>query len=79
MLDLEPHLVRIEADASAGLLPRVTGILARRGIVPQMVRASKIGEAIFIELRMDGLDETVLRPLIGNFWQMVEVRAVELG
>ena len=35
MLDLEPHLVRIEADASAGLLPRVTGILARRGIVPR--------------------------------------------
>lgn len=68
--------VRFEllADAEPGLLPRVLVPFARRGLVPDRVRARREGEAMQVAIGMDAMPSEMLHLVEGNLRQIVGVQ-----
>lgn len=53
---------RLSAAAEPGLLPRVLELLAKRGLVPERLRAERRGDALLVELAAELPEEVA--PLV---------------
>lgn len=76
--DVSCRPVRFEvlADAEPGLLPRVLAPFARRGLVPDKVRARRDGTLLLVEAGMEAMPSEMLHVVEGNLRQIVGVRRV---
>ncbi len=76
--DVTCRPVRFEvlADAEPGLLPRVLAPFARRGLVPDKVRARRDGALLLVEAGMEAMPSEMLHVIEGNLRQIVGVRRV---
>ncbi len=45
----------VQARAEPGVMPRVIELFAKRGLVPQKWHSAALGEALAIEVQIDGL------------------------
>ena len=72
--------VRFEvlADAEPGLLPRVLVPFARRDLMPDHVRARRIGTAMQASLAIEAMPAEMVHLVEGNLRQIVGVRRVEV-
>lgn len=68
---------RITADASPGLLSRVLEPFAKRDLVPDQVRASRAGDAIWAEVALHAMPLDTVHLVAGNLGQIVGVTRVE--
>lgn len=67
------------ADIDAGTLPRVLQLFAKRGLIPDSVRADRRDDVLTIEIVMAGM-EAELAAYIGRCLQAIYVvRAVEVA
>jgi len=71
-------LLRIEATACPGTLPRLLNIIAKRDSIPLSLHATRRGDMLHIDLQLEPMPETVRGPLLGNMRQMIEVISVEI-
>ncbi len=72
--------VRFEllAEAEPGLLPRVLASFARRGLVPDRMRARREGQAMLVEVGMDAMPSEMLHLVEGNLRQIVGMRRLSV-
>ncbi len=72
--------VRFEllADAEPGLLPRIFAPFARRGLVPDRVRARREGLAMLVEVGVDAMPSEMLHLVEGNLRQIVGMRRLSV-
>lgn len=71
-------LFELVADAEPGLLSRVLVPFARRGLIPDQVRARRIGEAVQASVAVDAMPAETVHLVEGNLRQIVGVRRVEV-
>jgi acetolactate synthase regulatory subunit len=77
----------VSADPSPGLLPRVLEFVARRGLVPLAVHASRgversahgVEDTLSVDLQVDGLDSDTARHVGNCLGQIVGVRHVAMS
>ncbi len=68
----------LEADASAGLLPRVLQPFAKRDLTPDRMWSHRAGDTIHIEIAVEAMPEAEIHLVEGNLHQIVGVRQVTL-
>lgn len=79
MLSLVDHpyqsvLFELQADAEAGLLPRLLVPFARRDLVPDLVKTRRHGDTIEASLAMDAMPAEMVHLVEGNLRQIVGLR-----
>lgn len=79
MLSVEDHPTQsvcyeLQADAEAGLLPRLLVPFARRDLVPDHVKTRRIGDVIEASLAMDAMPAEMVHLVEGNLRQIVGLR-----
>ena len=67
----------VTADASPGLLSRVLEPFAKRDLVPDLVRATRDGEAMRAEVALQAMPLGMVHLVAGNLGQIIGVRRVE--
>jgi hypothetical protein len=78
--DAEPLVAArftITADAFPGLLSRLLEPFARRDLIPDLLRASRDGEALRAEVALHAMPLGMVHLVAGNLGQIVGVRRVE--
>lgn len=78
--DAEPLVAArftVTADASPGLLSRVLEPFAKRGLIPDLVRATRDGDAMRAEVALDAMPLGMVHLVAGNLGQIIGVRRVE--
>lgn len=68
----------VQADASAGLLPRLLQPFAKRDLVPDGFTAERRGEAVRVDIAMDCMPAEMVHLVEGNLLQTIGVTAVTL-
>lgn len=71
-------LFTVEAEAFAGLLPRLLAPLAKRDLVPDLLRARRSGDQLRVEIGLEALPEEYLHVIEGSFGQVIGVHRVEV-
>ena len=71
-----PVRFEVLADAEPGLLPRTFAPFARRGLVPDKVRARRNGASLLVEIGMEAMPSEMLHLVEGNLRQIVGVQRV---
>lgn len=66
----------VEARAEPGVMPRVVGLFAKRGLVPQACRSIATGPLLTIDVEMRGLDRDVCDYIARCMRQIVGVERV---
>ena len=79
MLSLVDHphqsvLFELQADAEAGLLPRLLVPFARRDLVPDQIKTRRHGNTIEATLAMDAMPAEMVHLVEGNLRQIVGLR-----
>ena len=79
MLSLVDHpyqsvLFELQADAEAGLLPRLLVPFARRDLVPDQIKTRRHGDTIEATLAMDAMPAEMVHLVEGNLRQIVGLR-----
>lgn len=77
----------VSADPSPGLLPRVLDFVAKRGLVPLAVHASRgverdahgVADTLSVDLQVDGLDADTAHHVGACLGQLVGVRHVAMS
>jgi len=81
MTDAEEPLVAarftVVAEASPGLLSRILQPLARRGLMPDSLRATRQGETMRTEIALDAMPRCMVQLVAGNLGQIIGVHRVE--
>jgi len=67
----------VTADVSPGLLSRVLEPFAKRDLVPDLVRATRDGEAMRAEVALQAMPLGMVHLVAGNLGQIIGVRRVE--
>lgn len=67
----------VTADAFPGLLPRVLEPFAKRDLTPDLVRATRDGDAMRVEVALNAMPLCMVHLVAGNLGQIVGVRRVE--
>ena len=75
---LQSVVFDVVADAEPGLLPRVLVPFARRDLMPDQVRARRVGDRIEATLALDAMPSEMVHLVEGNLRQIVGVRRVEV-
>lgn len=72
--------VRFEllADAEPGLLPRLLVPFARRDLLPDQVKARRVGDAMLASLEMEAMPAEMVHLVEGNLRQVVGVRRLSV-
>lgn len=86
-LDAPVWCYGVSADPSPGLLPRVLEFVAKRGLVPLVVHASRcverdahgIEDTLSVDLQVDGLDPDAARHVGNCLGEIVGVRHVAMS
>ena len=68
----------VYADCDAGLLPRVLVPFARRDLVPDKMKACRVGDRMQATVSMEAMPAEMVRLVEGNLRQIVGVRRVEV-
>ena len=79
-LDAEPLVAArftVTADAFPGLLSRVLEPFAKRDLIPDLVRATRDGEAMRAEVALHAMPLGMVHLVAGNLGQIIGVRRVE--
>ncbi len=71
-------LFDIVADADSGLLPRMLVPFARRDLMPDQVKARRIGDRIEATLGLEAMPAETVHLVEGNLRQIVGMRRVEV-
>jgi hypothetical protein len=67
----------VSADASPGLLSRILQPFAKRDLVPDLLRATREGDAIRAEVALHAMPLGMVHLVAGNLGQIIGVRRVE--
>ncbi|MDP3414857.1 hypothetical protein [Falsiroseomonas sp.] len=67
----------VMADAAPGLLPRILEPFAKRDLIPDVVRATRDGDAIRAEVTLHAMPLCMVHLVAGNLGQIIGVRRVE--
>lgn len=67
----------VTADAFPGLLSRVLEPFAKRDLIPDLVRATREGEAMRAEVALHAMPLGMVHLVAGNLGQIIGVRRVE--
>ncbi|MGK7865104.1 hypothetical protein [Falsiroseomonas sp. E2-1-a4] len=67
----------VTADAFPGLLPRILEPFAKRDLIPDLVRATREGDAIRAEVALHAMPLCMVHLVAGNLGQIIGVRRVE--
>lgn len=67
----------VTADAFPGLLSRVLEPFAKRDLIPDLVRATRDGEAMRAEVALHAMPLGMVHLVAGNLGQIIGVRRVE--
>ncbi|MBU8543217.1 MULTISPECIES: hypothetical protein [Roseomonadaceae] len=67
----------VTADAFPGLLPRVLEPFAKRDLTPDLVRATREGEVMRVEVALHAMPLCMVHLVAGNLGQIVGARRVE--
>ena len=79
-LDAEPLVAArftVTADAFPGLLSRVLEPFAKRDLIPDLVRATRDGDAMRAEVALHAMPLGMVHLVAGNLGQIIGVRRVE--
>lgn len=79
-IDAEPLVAArftVTADAFPGLLARVLEPFAKRDLIPDLVRATREGEAMRAEVALHAMPLGMVHLVAGNLGQIIGVRRVE--
>ncbi len=68
----------VQADADAGLIPRLLVPFARRDLVPDHVRTRRHGDTVLASLAMDAMPSEMVHLVEGNLRQIVGLRRLEV-
>ena len=68
----------LSADAEPGLLPRVLGPFARRDLMPDQLRARRVGDTMQATVHVDAMPAEMVHVVEGNLRQVIGVRRVEV-
>lgn len=81
MSDLEEPLVAarftVVAEAYPGLLSRILEPLAKRDLVPDSLRAQRLGEMMRAEIALNAMPQVMVHLVAGNLGQIIGVQRVE--
>jgi acetolactate synthase regulatory subunit len=66
----------LDAECSAGLLPRVLQPFARRDLVPDRMWAHRAGDTMHVEIAVEAMPDEEIHLVEGNLRQIVGVRQV---
>jgi len=81
MSEVEEPLVAarftVLAEASPGLLSRILQPLAKRDLVPDLLRATRQGEAMRTEITLNAMPQGMVHLVAGNLGQIIGVQRVE--
>lgn len=72
----------VHAESDPSVLPRVTGVLAKRGLVPERMIATRFqharlgAEEMHVDFQVEGLDHTTAELLANEMRRMVMARVV---
>ena len=80
MSDAEPLVAArftVTADAFPGLLSRVLEPFAKRDLIPDLVRATRDGDAMRAEVALHAMPLCMVHLVAGNLGQIIGVRRVE--
>ncbi len=67
----------VSADASPGLLSRILQPFAKRDLIPDLVRATREGDAMRTEVALHAMPLGMVHLVAGNLGQIIGVRRVE--
>ncbi len=67
----------VSADASPGLLSRILQPFAKRDLIPDLVRATREGDAMRAEVALHAMPLGMVHLVAGNLGQIIGVRRVE--
>lgn len=67
----------VSADASPGLLSRILQPFAKRDLIPDVVRATREGDAMRAEVALHAMPLGMVHLVAGNLGQIIGVRRVE--
>ncbi len=67
----------LDAEPSAGLLPRLLQPFARRDLVPDAIRADRDGATMRVEIAMTAISAADAHLVRGNLVQIVGVRRIQ--
>jgi hypothetical protein len=68
----------VQAESSAGLLPRLLQPFARRDLVPDSFTAERRGDAVRVDIAMDRMPAEMVHLVEGNLRQVIGVVSVSL-
>ena len=68
----------LSADAEPGLLARVLGPFARRDLVPDQVKARRLGDAFHAIIALQAMPAEMVSAVEGNLRQVIGMRRVEV-
>jgi len=76
--DYSPHCVcfSVQARAEPGVMPRVTELFAKRGLVPQKWHSTVSGSLLAIDVQIDGLGRGLCDYIARCMRQIVGVESV---
>ena len=66
----------LDADADAGLLPRLLQPFAKRDLIPEHMNAARTGATMQVEILLLDADPAEVARIAGNLGQVVGVRHV---
>jgi hypothetical protein len=66
----------LDADASAGLLPRLLQPFAKRDLTPDRMWSHRSGDLVHVEIAMEAMPDEDVHLVEGNLRQVVGVRQV---
>jgi len=66
----------LEADAAAGLLPRLLQPFAKRDLVPDRMWSHRLRDVVHVEIAMDAMPGEYVSLVEGNLRQVVGVHSV---
>jgi acetolactate synthase small subunit len=73
---VRPVCFTLLADAEPGLLPRLLQPFARRDLTPDRLSASRLGDALRVEIAMLAMPTEMVSLVEGNLRQVVGVHSV---